>query len=69
MRDRRPDPEPMKTDDRTAVLVGLVLWIVALVALLLVPTLADSNGWALWSCVAGIALGVLGLIYTSIRRH
>jgi len=28
--ERRPDPAPIKTDDRKVVLIGLVLWLVAL---------------------------------------
>jgi len=68
--ERRPDPEPVKTDDRKAVLVGLVLWIVALGGLLLfLPTLVDNGlGWWLWTCVVGLALGLVGLLYTN-RRH
>ena len=31
--ERRPDPEPVKTDDRKAMLVGIALWLVALAGL------------------------------------
>ena len=43
--ERRPDPEPVKTDDRKVVLVGLVLWLVALAGLLLflAPLLARAR--------------------------
>ena len=68
--ERRPDPEPVKTDDRKAVLVGLVLWIIALGGLLLFLGLLVETGhiWWLWTCVVGLALGLVGLLYTN-RRH
>lgn len=68
--ERRPDPTPVATDDRKAVLVGLVLWVVAL-ALLLVflgPRLSSGGRWVLWTCVVGLVLGLIGLFYTN-RRH
>jgi hypothetical protein len=68
--ERRPDPAPVKTDDRRAMLVGTAAWVVALVVLLLVlrPISAHANARLLWTCFAGLALGLLGLVYT-IRRH
>ena len=68
--ERRPDPEPVRTDDRKPMLLGIGLWLLALVGLLLgFGRLldADGAGW-IWTCVAGIALGVLGLVYTHRRR-
>ncbi|MBK4348197.1 DUF2530 domain-containing protein [Lacisediminihabitans changchengi] len=71
--ERRADPEPLETDDRKAVLVGLAAWLVAFVVLLVVfgGTMIDSGrGWLLWCCVAGLVIGVIGLVYTQItRRH
>ena len=62
--ERRPDPVPVVTDDRKAVLVGLVLWVVALVVVLIVaPGMA-----AIWTCIVGLALGLLGLVYTQVRH-
>ncbi len=68
--ERRPDPEPVKTDDRKAMLVGLVLWLLALVVLLLFlgPLVTAGLTGLLWTCVVGLALGFLGLIVTH-RRH
>ena len=68
--ERRPDPAPMKTDDRKVVLVGLVLWIVALgVMLALLPQVLDSGlDWLLWTVVGGLVLGLGLLVYTA-RRH
>jgi hypothetical protein len=62
--ERRPDPVAVKTDDRKAVLTGIVLWIFGLVVLLIVspqPTL-------IYTCATGIVLGLIGLIYTHARR-
>ena len=66
--DRRPDPPPLDTDDRAAVLVGIGLWVVALVlALVLNGRLAEQgHSWWAWTAVAGIGLGLAGLLY--LRR-
>jgi FtsH-binding integral membrane protein len=68
--ERRPDPAPVKTDDRKVVLVGLVLWIIALgVMLILLPQLQASGlVWLLWTVVVGFGLGLVLLVYTS-KRH
>ncbi len=64
--ERKPDPAPVTTDDRKAMLVGIALWLVALAVLLtfLTPLVTSGNSWWLWTCAAGLALGLLGLIYT-----
>lgn len=69
--ERKPDPLPVKTDDRKAVLVGIALWLVALAVLLvfLTPLVASGNGWWLWTCVAALALGLIGLLYTHYRHN
>lgn len=68
--ERRPDPAPLKTDDRKVVLVGLVLWVVALgVLLLLLPQLEESGlVWLLWTVVVGLGLGLVLLVVTA-KRH
>ncbi|TPW72878.1 DUF2530 domain-containing protein [Schumannella sp. 10F1B-5-1] len=68
--ERKPDPAPVKTDDRAAILVGLVLWILALCGMLigLRPLVAGGHeGW-LWTAVVAITLGLVGLVYAQIRR-
>ena len=69
--ERRPDPEPVRTDDRKAMLVGIALWLVALgvLVILLEPLQASGNGWWLWTCIAAIALGLIGLLYTHWRGN
>jgi len=68
--ERRPDPAPVKTDDRKVVLVGLVLWIVALGVMLALLAQLQSSGfvWLLWTVVGGLVLGLGLLVYTA-RRH
>lgn len=66
--ERRPDPEPVRTDDRTPMLIGLAAWVLALTVMLFVPALWADREWVLWTCVAGIVLGLLGLLYTHLRR-
>lgn len=68
--ERRPDPAPLRTDDRKVVLVGLVLWVVALgVLLLLLPQLEESGlVWLLWTVVVGLGLGLVLLVVTA-KRH
>ncbi len=67
--DRRPDPEPLRTDDRATILVGIALWVVALVVTLVLHgrLAADGRSWWTWTALAGIGLGILGLDY--LRRH
>jgi hypothetical protein len=67
--DRRPDPPPLPTNDRTTVLVGIGLWLLALVVTLVMRGRLDDDGrtWWIWTAVTGIALGLAGLVY--LRRH
>lgn len=60
----------MKTDDRKAMLIGIVLWLVGLALLLffIVPLTEAGNVWWLWTCIAGIALGLVGILYTNWRH-
>ena len=67
--ERRPDPTPVETDDRKAVLVGSGLWVVALVVVLAVPLSRGDSGWWLTTCAIGILLGAAGLIYTTRRQR
>ncbi|TAL41431.1 MAG: DUF2530 domain-containing protein [Salinibacterium sp.] len=69
--ERRPDPEPVQTDDRKAILVGIVLWVIGLAAAVFYigPLTAAGDAWWLWTCVTGLALGVIGLLYTHWRQE
>ncbi|MCX7523412.1 DUF2530 domain-containing protein [Microbacterium sp. STN6] len=69
--ERRPDPEPVQTDDRKAVIVGLCLWLLGLVALLIFGggLYGHDRLWWVTSDLVGIALGVIGLVYLSVKRR
>jgi hypothetical protein len=67
---RRPDPEPLETDDVAIVTVGTVLWALALVASLVFhDRLADGGreDWT-WVFLAGTFLGLIGIRYVRRRR-
>jgi hypothetical protein len=55
----RPSPPPLQVDTVRVVQAGMVLWSVTLVVLLLLGDRVDRV-WT-WTCVAAIALAVLGL--------
>lgn len=67
---QRPDPEPLETDDVKIVAGGTALWAVALLVLLaLKSTGTQVHGWWLVMCLAGIALGLLGVRYCGRRKR
>jgi hypothetical protein len=68
--ERRPDPAPVKTDDRKAILTGIGAWAVALVVVLVffAPISEPGRRWLLWVCVVGLLLGLAGLVYAIRRR-
>ncbi len=60
--ERKPDPPPLRTDDVRTVAIGVALWAGALV----VALVRDEPGMA-WTCAAGLALGLIGIVYTKRR--
>ena len=64
----KPPPEPLRTDDRAAVLAGTLVWAVLLLVALLVPE-AREHGRGRWvgSCLAGLFLGGVALLYLHRR--
>ena len=65
-------PPPLQVDTARVVLAGIGLWAVALVVLLLLGDRVDRM-WT-WTCLAAIALGLLGLWIMKLqgqrpRRH
>ena len=65
------DVEPLDVDGVRTVLVGAGLWLLAFVALLpFYGRLADTGrSWWLWTCMAGLSLGLFGYEYTRRRRR
>lgn len=68
--ERRPDPAPLKADDRMAISVGMLLWAVALVVMLLTQDALEGSGreWWLWTAVAGLVIGAIAFLYTRLKR-
>jgi MFS family permease len=67
---RRPDPEPLETDDVAIVAVGTGLFFAALAVSLLLHgrlTHAGNGGWV-WIFLTGGCLGLVGLVYVRRRR-
>lgn len=59
--------EPLRVDTPQIIVVGLVLWVVALAITLAVPALhSGDRDWWPWAAVAGLVLGTMGLAY--VRR-
>lgn len=68
--ERRPDPPPVKTDDRKVILVGMVLWLVALGVLLVFLSAIVEAGlvrW-LWTAVVGLGLGLILLVFAHRKQ-
>lgn len=74
-KNRRPDPEPLETNDLAVVTLGTMAWVVALVTLFALRDALEPQTrtqWA-WVCAAGIFLGLIGLRHVrrrqAARRH
>lgn len=66
----RAEVKPLDLDGVGALVVGTVLWAVALVVMLVFRSdlEANDNSWWLWTCLAGFVLGLGGIAYTRWRR-
>ena len=59
--------EPMRVDMNKVTLGGVAVWTVALIVILVVPSLrSGERSWWPWTPVFGIALGLIGYFY--VRR-
>ena len=60
---------PRTVPTRRIIVLGTAVWAVALVVTLVVPALhSGERSWWPWSCVTGLALGVVGYAYVSRGR-
>jgi hypothetical protein len=64
---RREDPPTVDVDMRRVVLVGLALWVGGLVVAVVLWRTGIITVTPVWSCVAGVVLGLLGLLW--VRGH
>ena len=60
-------PPPLQVDTARVVVAGMAVWAVALVVLLLLGDRVDRM-WT-WTCVAALALAVLGLAIMRWQGH
>jgi len=61
---RRPAPEPLEANDQMVTAAITAGWAVALIVLLAIRTdIPAPDRWWIWTCVAGLGIGVFGLLY------
>jgi len=66
---RRPDPEPLESDEVRLVAAGTALWALAFVVLLVARIAgADIHRWWITMCACGAVMGLAGLRYCIRRR-
>jgi len=63
--------QPLDVTGTRTIAVGALLWLVAGLALLPFYSALEDSGrsWWLWTCVAGIGLGLIGVEYCRRRRR
>jgi hypothetical protein len=66
---RRTPPEPLPNDGVRTVVIGTILWTVALVVLLPFWSRLEDAGrlWWIPTCAVAVGLGLLGLLYCTRR--
>lgn len=64
---RRPDPEPLETDDVRLITLGTLAWLVVLVVLLVTDAGGERDRWV-WVAAAGTFLGLVGIRHVRRRR-
>jgi drug/metabolite transporter (DMT)-like permease len=63
-RERRPAPPPLEANDQLVAAVITAGWAVALVALLVLrEQIPPGERWWIWTCVAGVVMGLFALWY------
>jgi len=61
---RRPAPPPLEANDQLVTAVFTAAWAVALVILLILrEQIPADERWWIWTCVAGLVMGLFGLWY------
>ena len=63
-RDRVPAPPPLEANDQLVAAVITAGWAVALVVLLVLrEQIPPGQRWWIWTCVAGVVMGLFALWY------
>ena len=66
---RRPDPEPLESDEVRLVMGGTALWALAFLVLVVARVAgADIHRWWMTMCACGAVMGLVGLRYCLRRR-
>ena len=61
---RREPPPPLEANDRLVTVTGTAGWAVALIVLLIIRgSLPADDRWWIWTCAAGLAMGLFALWY------
>ena len=61
---RRDPPPPLEANDRLVTVTGIAGWGLALIVLLIVRgSLPSDHRWWIWTCAAGLAMGLFALWY------
>jgi hypothetical protein len=67
--DRRPDPEPIKSNPGILAITGIIFWGLTLAVFLNFPaTLPAEKPWWLFTCVVGLILGIAFYIKFGRRK-
>jgi hypothetical protein len=66
----REAPEPLEANDVATITVGVIIWFVLFFVQLPFYGWYSDHGhtWFIWTCLAGGACGLLGLMYVRARR-
>ena len=60
----REVPPPLEGNDRQVAAIGAAAWAVALIVVFaLRDQLPRGSHWWIWTCVAGVGLGLFGVFY------
>ena len=63
-RERIPAPPPLEANDQFVAAVITAAWAVALVVLLILrEQIPSGERWWIWTCVAGVVMGLFALWY------
>ena len=61
---RPPAPPPLEANDQLVTAIITAAWAIALVIVLVLRTQIPAAGrWWIWTCVAGLCMGLFGLWY------
>ena len=63
-RTQRPSPPPLEANDQVVTAVITAGWVVTLLVLLVLrDRLPAGERWWIWTCAAGLAMGLFGMWY------